>query len=225
MKKILFFILLANFFSAQNPDLLNTNWQITKIITASGSNILPPQMPYQQNTTFSTTYPDFNSSFFNTVSGNLTYSGQNNFTVNSRTCTLADYLADNGEVNQFFGFICNFYSASGSFYYNIQSNGTQKTLIIGNSLFEEIHFFYANLDTKEGAISQIVLAPNPVQDILKIKNTILIKSYKIFDQSGKLIVEKRNLNEKIVNINIQNYQKGLYYIHLNDDKAISFIKK
>lgn len=211
--------------SAQNPDLLNTNWQITKVVTASGQNILPPPMPYQQNTTFSTNYPELNSTFFNTIYADLTYTGQDNFAVNSRACTLGDYVGDNGAVNQFFNFICDFYLISGTFFYYIQNNGIQKTMIISNSLFAEIHFFSAVLGTNETESSQISIAPNPVENTLFLQNSIEIKSYKIYNQSGKLIDYKKNINAKTLKIDIQNYQTGVYFIKLNDDKSIKFIKK
>lgn len=225
MKKILFFILTTTFCSAQHPDLINTDWQITKYVNELGPDKLPPPMPYQQVTTFTTTNPQLHSSFFNSVIGELTYDGNQVFTVNSRGCTLADYMGDSGEVNQFFGLICAFFESQGNFHYFIINNGPQKTMIIGNSIFQEVHFASSNLGTINADLSEFILAPNPIKNILTVKNSITIKTFQIFDRSGKLILEKKNENTKSLNIDMQNFKTGIYFIKLNNDKTYQIIKK
>ena len=98
-------------------------------------------------------------------------------------------------------------------------------MITSNSLFAEIHFISAILGTNETESSQLNIAPNPVENTLFLQNSIEIISYKIFDQFGKLIDEKRNVNSKTLKIDIQNYQTGIYFIKINDEKSIKFIKK
>jgi|GEM_PF-2817340 len=63
MKKILLFVLTANFCAAQHPDLLDTNWEITKIVDEIHPVLLPPPMPYEQVTNFSANSPQLFSSF------------------------------------------------------------------------------------------------------------------------------------------------------------------
>lgn len=227
MKKFLFLIFIANLFSAQNPLLLNTDWHILKYGGEQTSgDLYPPPMPYLQTTTFSTSTatPQLNLLYFNAITANLTYSGQNHFTVSNKSCTLADYFGDSGEVNQFFGALCNFFN-SPVVNYTIQVNGVHKTLILNNAIFQYLVFSGGVLSTKESEISKVTLAPNPADDNLMITNAIEINSYKIFEGTGKLVDEKKNLNVKNLNINIQNYQTGVYFIKINDDKAIKFIKK
>lgn len=216
---------IANFLSAQNPYLLNTNWQITKIVSEVQPNQFPPPMPYQQVTNFYTTTPQLNSSFFNTVSANLTFSGQDVFTVNSKACTLADYMGDNGEVNQFFSSVCNFFDIGNTYHYYIGNNGNQKTLVIHSAIFEEMHFISTNLATKENELSQFTLAPNPVKSILTVENLSGINSAKIFDFSGKLVLEMKNQSSKSLNVDLKNLQTGTYFIKLNNDKTFKIIKE
>lgn len=90
MKKILLFIFFTNLCFAQNSELLNTNWQVTKIMGELLPDKTPPPMP-QQSSIFSSEPSKLNLLFFNTVSADLTYSGQNQFTVNDKTCTIADF--------------------------------------------------------------------------------------------------------------------------------------
>ena len=68
MKK--FYILLLSFLwvfgFSQNPDLLNTEWKITKFVgELSPTEQLPPSMPYQQVTKFETSPNRLYLSFFN----------------------------------------------------------------------------------------------------------------------------------------------------------------
>lgn len=225
MKQILFFLLFATFLSAQNPDLLNTNWKITKIISEVQPNQLPPPMPYEQVTHFSTVAPQLSSSFFNTVSANLNFSGQDHFTVNGKACTLADYWGDHGEVNQFFESLCSFFGNDNNYYYYIQNNGGQKTLVLHNAIFQEIHFISAGLATKESELSQFSLAPNPVKNFLTVQNSAGITSVQIFDLSGKMVHEQKNENAKSLNINMTNLKAGIYLIQLNNDKTFKIVKE
>lgn len=228
MKKILLlsFLLIAGSLSfAQHPDLLNTNWKITKIVNEfSFSPWLPPSMPYQQNTTFSTDSPQLTSSFFNVVSADITYDGQDRFTVSNKTCTLADYMGDNGEVNQFFGLLCSFFN-TGDLFYQIVNNGSEKTLVVYSPIFEEVQFTAQNLAVKDSKLSQYIVAPNPVKNVLTVENTAGINAVSIFDVTGKLVYELKNESAKILKIDMRNYKTGNYFIKLNNEKTFKIIKE
>ncbi|WDF46507.1 T9SS type A sorting domain-containing protein [Chryseobacterium sp. KACC 21268] len=226
MKKTLFFIFATNLFFAQNLELINTNWQVTKVVgELSPTDQLPPPMPYQQITDFGTNPSRISLSFFNTVSADVTYSGQNAFTVNSKACTLADYWGDNGQVNQFFGSLCNFFIKDSNYYYTIENNGTEKTLKIGNAIFQEVHFKSITLGTKDNELSKVVLGPNPVKDILNVSNSDVITSVKIYDSSGKVIYDKLVEKSKTVNIDVKSFKTGIYFIQLNGEEIYKVIKQ
>ena len=225
MKQFLFVLFIANLFSAQNSDLLHTNWKITKMVSEIQPDQFPPPMPYEQVSHFSTTAPQLSLSFFNIVSANLTFSGQNIFTVSNKTCTYADYWDDNGEVNQFFDSLCAFFDNGNTYHYYIGNSGNEKTLVIHNAIFEEIHFTSTNLATTENKLSQYALAPNPVNRILTVQNSVGINSVQIFDVSGKLVYELKNENAKTLDINLQNFKTGTYFIKLNNDKTFKIIKE
>jgi len=225
MKKLYILIFAANLFSAQNSELLNTNWQVTKVVGEVFPDQLPPLMPYQQATDFSTNPSKLSLSFFNNVSADITYSGENQFTVNSKACTLADYMGDDGEVNGFFGILCSFFMKDTNYYYTIVNNGNEKTLTIGNTIFQTIHFKSVTLNTKENELFQPILAPNPVKNILTVTNSADITSAKIFDISGRLISEQKTGNAKTLNIDMRNFKTGTYIIQLNDKETHKVIKE
>lgn len=225
MKKLLLSLLFANLLPAQNQELLNIDWKITKIVTELIPEKFPPNAPVVNVTRFSVTEPNYSSTFFNSAAGNLTYNGNDIFTINSRGCTLADYMDDDGQVNNFFKSICDFYGGVGQIYYHIQNNGTEKTLVLSNSIFEEIHFSAINLGVKNDSKSSITFAPNPVEKSLKITHQSTIKTVSIFDLSGKLVREERNINTKSMNIDLQNLKAGIYLVKINNEEPFKIIKK
>lgn len=225
-KLLLFSFLLTGILSfAQHPDLLNTDWKIVRFSNEFFPVLLPPPVPYEQVTHFSEAEPQMVLSFFNAVSAGLTFSGQDVFTVNNKSCTLAVYEGDNGEVNQFFGVLCNFFNQGDNFHYYIQDEGNQKTLVIGNGIFEEIHFVSSALGAKDPELSSLILAPNPVKSTLTVQNSASVKSVKIYDISGKLVYEIKNEGRKTLNIDMQSLKPGTYFVNFNNEKTHKIIKE
>ena len=88
-----------------------------------------------------------------------------------------------------------------------------------------MHFISTNLAIKENELSQFTLAPNPVKSILTVENLSGINSVTISDLSGKLVHEQKNENVKTLNIDMQNFKTGIYFIKLNNDKTFKIIKE
>lgn len=224
MKKLYILIFAANLFSAQSSELLNTNWQVTKFIGEFfPTDQTPPPMPYQQITTFNSNPSKLNLSFFNTVSGDLNFTSSNQFTLSNKVCTMADYTGDNGEVNQFFNNLCSFFSNE-NYYYFIENNGSEKTLKIGNAIFQEIQFKSATLGTKDNELNRISVYPNPATDIIIIENLKTNFSLELIDNSGKLVKSISNQTSK-TEINIKNLASGIYYLKVDGQSVQKIIKK
>lgn len=229
-KKLLFLMLMFAGFCAyaQNPALFSAEWKITKIVKGTGTSAtthLPPPMPYSQTTNFSVAPAHVNVLYFNMMSADLVYSGTAAFVVNNKTCSLADYWDDNGEVNNFFGMVCDFFKASNQYSYTIEKAGNEKRLVIIASNLDEIHFAAPNLAATDGKVSKISILPNPVQDKLTVQDSKEIRSVKIFDEAGKLVREVAGSNRKSLNMDLRKLQPGVYFISVNDDKAFKIIKK
>jgi hypothetical protein len=68
--------------------------------------------------------------------------------------------------------------------------------------------------------------PNPFQDYLIIESQQL-KSLKIYNQIGKIIYQKDQVNEQIIEIDTINFAKSMYYLELdfknNDKKTIKLL--
>jgi len=226
MKKLYILLFAANLLSAQSSELLNNKWQITKVVgELLPTDQIPPSMPYQQITEFNSNPARISLSFFNNVGMNVTYTGENMFTVNSKACTLADYWGDNGQVNNFFGLLCDFFKTDTNYFYHISNNGSEKTLTIGNSIFQEIHFKSAILGTKENGMNRISVYPNPTSDVIKIEKLKPNSSLELTDNSGKLVKTISNIQSDKTEINIKNLPSGIYYLKVDGQSVHKIIKK
>ena len=227
MKTKLFFplaLMIGAFSLAQNQDLLNTNWEITEYKSEFFPQLLSPTMTGQNSAHFDENSQNFVITFFNSVYVDVSFSGQNVFTTNNKSCTLMSYPYDNGQVDQFFNLLCSFFKAGTNYNYYVQNNGTEKTLTIGSPTFEEIHFKAAKLSTNVKDLSRYSFGPNPVKNVLNIQNQTNISTIQIFDLSGKLILELNNQNSKSLNIDMTKYKSGTYLVKINDNKAFKIIK-
>lgn len=82
-----------------------------------------------------------------------------------------------------------------------------------------------NLATEESSKENLAVYPNPVKDILYIKNFEKLESAEISDMSGKLI---KSVDPKNNSINVDKLPKGIYILKLKNtdqvSKTIKFIK-
>jgi len=61
--------------------------------------------------------------------------------------------------------------------------------------------------------SDLQLFPNPVNDILKIKATYIIKLISLYDSYGRLL-ETININSEVYDLNMNQYLKGFYILRI-----------
>lgn len=98
-----------------------------------------------------------------------------------------------------------------------------------------IQYDYANLNIDsacpailgidEVAKSQIIIFPNPVQEILNFKSNTKINSVEIYDISGRLVRESKVTNNQL---NVKDLNRGNFIVVIKTDKnsfKTKFIKK
>lgn len=94
--------------------------------------------------------------------------------------------------------------------------------VLSVSSFDEKLAWYENLTIlglEEAAFAEVVLFPNPVNDILNIENinSITINSIKVYDLLGRLVlVGKNNFDQ----LNISLLKNGLFLIKIETDKGV-----
>lgn len=84
----------------------------------------------------------------------------------------------------------------------------------------------AEMSTTEIAKTETKIHPNPVKDILYIKNSdnILISSIRLLDIMGKLIWESKGINNTL-EIDVKSYSKGLYILQIEYENGSTKTKK
>lgn len=232
MKLKLLFLLFSCALFAQNPELFNNNWYISQVKINGQTTTRPTTGPGPGPSTFSFNGNGytFNSNYYNTVSLIPTFSStSDSFTKNSSSCTLAVYYGVNEtEVQSFDGKCSSVYmnlSAGNVFNYEIINNGTSKTLIVTDTnTGNQVYYNNSFLSVKDNlSKKKLKIFPNPVRDFLVIENIKRDLTVKIYDISGKLMLQTKTA-DTIMKVNISNLQKGQYILNIEDFKPEFFIK-
>lgn len=73
--------------------------------------------------------------------------------------------------------------------------------------------------------SPVQMYPNPVRGLLNINHNARILSLKVSDITGKLIETKKNINRETYILDLTSYQKGVYFVAIQDDKGTRIAQK
>jgi len=103
--------------------------------------------------------------------------------------------------------------------------------IVSNPVAEDLQLtsraIALNVQTVVGTdysdLSQIEIYPNPAKNQVYVKTNNKIIGLKVFDLSGKLVLQKKDFSSQW--INIDRYPKGTYLFHLIDKQSKSVIQK
>ncbi|OYU82072.1 MAG: hypothetical protein CFE23_01875 [Flavobacterium sp. BFFFF1] len=84
------------------------------------------------------------------------------------------------------------------------------------------------LGTDEHPDLQLLAYPNPVTNILKLKNTdpkVAVLSYSLTDISGKILIQAQNADSTETTVSMQDYPAGIYLLQVfNQDKIVKTFK-
>lgn len=235
MKKTLFFLIFGgNFVFSQNPDLFNIDWHISKIILNDQTFNAPSMQGSIGQSLFynngNINY-SFVSSYYNSAGSNITFNtSTDSFTRLGSSVTLLVYNGTNATAVQDFDlknwdFFLN--KPVGNIYnYEIINNGNSKILIITDATTgDKIYYNSAILYTKElNNKKSLRISNNPVKDILIIEGIKKKSIVKIFDLSGKLILEHRSKEDQL-KLNVAHLNKGQYLIRSEDFISQKFLKE
>lgn len=75
------------------------------------------------------------------------------------------------------------------------------------------------------SVSSFKLYPNPASSVLNIQsNNLTASEYTIYNMIGKVVGQNKINDSENIQINVQNLEKGLYFVKLND-QYLKFIKE
>jgi hypothetical protein len=146
----------------------------------------------------------------------------------------AGSVAGAGNINS--GQICSLNATSYSGYYflnwtengNIVSNNLNYTFIVYSNRSIVANFNQIISVPEINDNNNIILYPNPACNYFNIclnteieKNTIV----EVYDILGKLIVSQISTNEALIKVNIEGFEKGVYYIAVMQKNKIILTKK
>jgi hypothetical protein len=101
----------------------------------------------------------------------------------------------------------------GTYYYMVFDDSIPGCITSGS--------FVITCDSTTGIINlnysnEIIIYPNPTKDIVNIESQKLnIKSIRIMDLSGRIIIEKDSINKDNVQVQLFEISKGMYFIEVN----------
>lgn len=78
---------------------------------------------------------------------------------------------------------------------------------------------------KEESKLTFKLYPNPSNGVYQISANSNLKSIRVFDITGKTILEKSSLDSKQDYIDISQHQEGIYFVRLTDENGNSSVEK
>tara|TARA_R110000787_G_scaffold38086_3_gene96239 strand:+ start:11996 stop:12718 length:723 start_codon:yes stop_codon:yes gene_type:complete len=221
IKKPLLFLLLGfmSFYSnAQESELLGT-WYINNIIFGDIEFNPPPAVqPYITFYNSPNNYLDGHGGC-NNYSATLDYDSSASF----YQILLFDSLSEicSPEINGFENFFFDYFMVEG---YNYQyefftfSNG-QDGLIIYLDPFDQAVFSRSSLSISDNKNIDFTLYPNPVNDILQIKNNnaYQIISIRIYDLIGKLLMAKKG---NVDQLDLSSLNNGVLLLEIETDQGV-----
>ena len=136
-------------------------------------------------------------------------------------CTAEHYVYSGGTNNstvEFYKIVGGGHSWPGSPYPTSNGNTNQDF-----KASKEIWRFFSqyslntltNINETQPKENEILVYPNPVNDILTINNSLQIKTIAIYDALGKLIYSENISNQNAIEINTSKWVNGFYFLKAN----------
>jgi|GEM_PF-2103793 len=226
MKTIFFSVLFLLMFSlkAQIQPFTDHDWTIEKIVTSDNTVIMADQLSDGSYDIMYVWFQEFifqsYSYLFSQCEGFFNFDDiTQTFNIEQYSCVItpnhsniADYylnifiLQDGGVTTTPNGTIY------GPFSYNFTYSGDFVYLHITNLAGSVATFYAVNLSQQDFLKDAITIYPNPVSEVLNIKNSgIAIDSVKIYNLNGRLVLEKVNVQHQI---NVSQLEQGVYILHI-----------
>lgn len=115
-------------------------------------------------------------------------------------------LQEGGETQTPDGFVY------GPFSYDFTYSGGLVYLHITNLAGSVATFYANNLSQQDFLKESITIYPNPAKDVLHLESSaIAIDNIKFYDLSGRLVIEKENIDHQI---NVSQLQQGVYILEI-----------
>lgn len=209
MKKItlLLFLLLSGFYFAQTS--LNGTWYLQKM-KINGVDHFPQTTESIAEVIYDTAWGDVITKVCLQRAFNMTNVTSTSYTINQYSGIYGACSTDS--VTDFQTLYLAAFQKTVNYVHNYVITGSGNSRILTVTTGAGDVFVYGlqkNLATTESSKSKSAVYPNPVNDILYFKDSGNLDSVTVYDGSGKLIMEQKNVTGKI---NVSSLHKGMYLI-------------
>lgn len=213
-----------------SQDLLGLSWQIQKVkYQGMFYEYFTPNQPdpsfYRNTTLFTST--GIETQLFNSFNGGISSITNNELTVDGFGGTLVQ--SPDANFNLFENNYANIFQLPQSprtFHYTISpTTGSMLQLVLtddetGNQIFYQAEM----LSTQPSALKKVLAYPNPVTDVLRIKNLRELSIITITDASGKKVYESITNGKETIDVNLKHLPQGNYFIKINDEPPLKIVK-
>ena len=207
------FILLYNLNFGQSQIIFNEPWYLDKFIISGADVTYTTQTNYIHVIGFEESGPTIllKSGYCETMFGLIGNLANNLFSY--------EYFYQYGQPCNFTPDDTLLYNTISSFYFFPHNNfnfaiidvGTHKKLTITNSSNNTVIYNSVNLNSKNfNAGNDLIVYPNPVDNILNFKSDWEVNTVKMYSAEGRLINSDLNIQNK--QIDISHLQSGIYFI-------------
>ena len=87
---------------------------------------------------------------------------------------------------------------------------------------DEIHVFendVLNVDDFKNESMSVKIYPNPSDGLVNVLSSELLSSVAVYDVSGKLIFQDKQINSMSMNMNLSGVNKGIYFAHIQTEQG------
>lgn len=240
IKKLLYSLILSvamfvsSFAQTQQVELMNNEWYVHKVVLSGVEHLAPINQErgnWQVNNSeflfnAGTIYLYFCTSC--TLQG-INFLPNNEFKVDDMVClAMNDCNRQLGNDNS--DYLLKFYDVfqvnqpGTVFQYEVTNVGSStKQLKITNANGDEAYFYSSKLSVTTKQFSKVTLFPNPVESSLNINLESVPEmncKFIFYDISGKQVKEVEHLSAKVISIDTNDLQNGVYFLTILNDKGI-----
>ncbi len=214
---------------AQDPELINNQWFLEKIVV-SGTEVFPPVNEEVPNVPLY--FEDnvvgivFLSTVCNSLSGIPEFDGNNSFTLTELYQTLGG--CDDGTNSPFEGEYFQFYFSNEMnepYIYEITDEGgggRSMTITVTNG--DVAYYKNSVLSIEDQYLLSSKIVPNPITSSFSIHSVVAIQKLEIYDLSGNLLYSEEHPNNTI---DISSFSAGIYFaeITIGNQKSVQKLIK
>lgn len=213
--------------NAQDSNLLNTQWYLQKLETATG-NYDKNDITVDVTAEFGTNKTFFTKFCFN-LNGELNYPTSSSFKFSYMNNPVQNSYCENNQQLKDISkkYIQDFFESNvfNNFSYTVSVSGSTKSLVITNSKNSKASYSnIQNLSLNDIKNVTFKVYHNPVIDLIEIESSEKINNIKIYTVNGMLV---KDVNGKS-SIQVKDLSKGVYIINISSERGFhsqKFIKK